>query len=111
MGNAPPIDEDVMSELHGLERYLNLPSVEELIRLLKSGRFERLTDTDVRIVGEYGSIELGDESYFARAFSAGKEVAASLALARVLGARRVLGDLLALRASMLGVHTPGARAI
>ena len=100
-----------MSELHGIERYLNLPSVEELIRLLNSGRFERLTDADVRIVGEYGAIELGGESYFARAFSAGKEVAASLALIRELGVRAVLGDLLALRASMLGSNAPEVSAV
>ena len=91
-----------MTELHGIERYLNLPSVEELIRLLRSGVFERLTDAQVRTVGEYGAIELAGESYFARAFSAGKEVAASLALARELGVCRVLCDLLALRASMIG---------
>lgn len=93
-----------MSELHGIERYLNLPSVEELIRLLRSGQFDRLTDADVRTVGEYGSIELDGESFFERAFSAGKEVAASLALARELGVRGVLGDLVALRTSMLGVE-------
>ena len=97
-------DDEPMSELHGIERYLNLRSVEELIRLLKSGRFERLTDADVRTVGEYGSIELDGESFFARAFSAGKEVAASLALARELGVRNVLCDLLALRATMLGAE-------
>jgi len=91
-----------MSELHGIERHLNLPSVEELIRLLRSDLFERITDAHVRAVGEYGAIELDGESFFARAFSAGKEVAASLALARELGVRQVLTDLQALRASMLG---------
>jgi hypothetical protein len=91
-----------MPELHGIERHLNLPSVEELIRLLRSDRFERITDAHVRAVGEYGAIELDGESFFARAFSAGKEVAASLALARELGVRQVLADLQALRASMLG---------
>jgi hypothetical protein len=91
-----------MPELYAIERHLTLPSVEELIRLLRSDLFERVTDAHVRSVGEYGAIELDGESFFARAFSAGKEVAASLALARELGVRRVLADLLALRASMLG---------
>jgi hypothetical protein len=91
-----------MPELHGIERHLNLPSVEELIRLLRSDLFERVTDAHLRAVGEYGAIELDGESFFARAFSAGKEVAASLALARELGVRQVLADLQALRASMLG---------
>jgi hypothetical protein len=91
-----------MPELHGIERHLNLPSVEELIRLLRSDLFERITDAHVRAVGEYGAIELDGESFFARAFSAGKEVAASIALARELGVRQVLADLQALRASMLG---------
>lgn len=91
-----------MPELHGIELRLNLPSVEELIRLLRSDLFERITDAHLRAVGEYGAIELDGESFFARAFSAGKEVAASLALARELGVRQVLADLQALRASMLG---------
>ncbi len=91
-----------MCQLHQLECQLNLPSVEELIRLLESEAFERLTDADVRTVGEYGAIELCGESFFERAFSPGKEVAASLALARELGARAVLADLIALRAAMLG---------
>ena len=91
-----------MPELHGFERHLNLPSVEELIRLLRSDVFERVTDAHVRMVGEYGAIEFDGESFFARAFSTGKEVAASLALARELGVRQVLADLQALRASMLG---------
>jgi hypothetical protein len=100
-----------MSELHGIERYLNLPGVEELIRLLKSGGLERLTDAQVRTVGEYGAIELGGESYFERAFSPGKEVAAGLALARQLGVRKVLSDLQALRASMLGPDVRGVGAV
>ena len=91
-----------MCELHIIERDLNLPSVDELIRLLESEHFEALTHAQVRAVGEYGAIELGEELYFARAFSTGKEVAASLALAQRLGASSVLGDLVALRASMLG---------
>jgi hypothetical protein len=95
-----------MTDLHGVERSLNRRSVDELIRLLRSGRFETLTNEQIRAVGEYGAIELEGESFFARAFSTGKEVASSLALARELGVRRVLSDLLALRASMIG-RNPG----
>ena len=91
-----------MTDLHGMERSLNRRSVDELIRLLESDRFENLTNEQIRMVGEYGAIELEGESFFARAFSAGKEVASSLALARELGVRRVLSDLQALRASMSG---------
>ena len=91
-----------MTDLHGVERNLNRRSVDELIRLLESERFETLTNEQIRTVGEYGAIELEGESFFARAFSTGKEVASSLALARMLGVRRVLSDLLALRASMTG---------
>ena len=91
-----------MTELHGVERNLNQRSVDELIRLLSSSRFDEVTNEHIRTVGEYGAIELGGESFFARAFSTGKEVAWSLALARELGVRRVLRDLETLRASMIG---------
>lgn len=100
-----------MRELHCIERYLNLPSVDELIRVLESGRFEALTNAQVRTVGEYGAIELGDELYFARAFSTGKGVAASLALAQALGVDKVLCDLVALRQSMLGSGTQGVQTL
>ncbi len=97
-----------MTDLHGVERNLNRRSVDELIRLLESERFETLTNEQIRAVGEYAAIELEGESFFARAFSTGKEVASSLALARELGVRRVLSDLLALRASMTGRNPGGA---
>jgi len=91
-----------MTELHCVEKSLNRRSVDELIRLLGSDRFEQVTNEHIRTVGEYGAIEVAGESFFARAFSTGKEVASSMALARELGARRVLSDLEALRASMTG---------
>ena len=91
-----------MTDLHGMERNLNRRSVDELIRLLKSDRFEHVTNEQIRTIGEYGAIEVSGESFFARAFSTGKEAASSLALARELGVRCVLGDLQALRASMTG---------
>jgi len=100
-----------MTELHGIERSLNQRSVDELIRLLQSDRFERVTNEQIRTVGEYGAIEVEGESFFERAFSTGKEVASSLALARLLGVRRVLSDLEALRASMTGRGDAEAEAV
>lgn len=97
-----------MRDLHGMERSLNRRSVDELIRLLTSERFEKITNEQIRTVGEYGAIEVEGESFFARAFSTGKEVASSIALARELGVRRVLSDLQALRASMTGHDEPEA---
>ena len=94
-----------MNDLHGLERSLNPRSVDELIRVLRFEGFETLTNEQIRAVGEYGAIELEGESFFARAFSTGKEVASSLVLARELGVRRVLSDLVALRASMTGQNS------
>ncbi len=91
-----------MVELHSIERSLNRRSVDELIRLLESDQFEQVTNDQIRTVGEYSAIEVAGESFFHRAFSTGKEVASSLALARELGANRVLRDLLALRSSMIG---------
>ncbi len=92
----------MLAELHGIERSLNRRSVDELIRLLESDQFEQITRDQIRTVGEYRAIEVAGEPFFHRAFSTGKEVASSLAIARELGARRVLHDLLALRASMTG---------
>jgi hypothetical protein len=97
-----------MTELHGMEKSLNKRSVDELIRLLKSDRFEHVTNEQIRTVGEYGAIEVAGESFFARAFSTGKEAASSLALARELGVRRVLSDLQSLRATMAGPDSEAA---
>jgi hypothetical protein len=72
----------------------------ESIRLLQSDRFELLSDADVRAVADYRAIELGDEVFFERAFSQGKEAAASLAFARLLGREQVLEDLRLLRDSL-----------
>lgn len=85
-----------------MERALTPSSVEELIRLLQSDAFSELRCEHIRTVGEYGAIELGGERFFERAFSTGKEAASSLALAHHLGPDAVLGDLLALRASLTG---------
>jgi len=87
-------------QLHELERHLLLPSVEELIRLIRSDHFDDVTVDHIRAVGEYDAIELDGESYFTRAFSPGKEASSSLALARTIGPEAVLRDLVALRATL-----------
>jgi hypothetical protein len=97
-------------ELHGAEKALNRRSVEELIRLLRSGRVSAVTAEHLRALGEYCPIDVAGERYFAGAFSTGKEVAWSLALALELGPGAVLQDLLALRASMLGARESDEKA-
>ena len=91
-----------MKELHEIQHALNERSIDELIRLIESGAIAELRDEHVRTVGEYGAIDLAGKRFFGRAFSTGKEVAKSLAIARRLDPAAVLRDLLALRASMTG---------
>jgi hypothetical protein len=89
-----------MAELRRHEQRLTLASLEEAIRLLRSEKFDALTDEQLRAVAEYGSIEIGDEAFFERAFSAGKEAAASLGYALHQGRHAVLEDLLRLQATL-----------
>ena len=89
------------------ERRFTLPALEEAIRLLRSERFRELTSEQIRAVGEYRSIEIGDESFFDKAFTPGKEAAASLGYARRVGRRPVLEDLLRLRATLGVGHETG----
>jgi hypothetical protein len=91
---------ELIAELHRLTAKASLPSLREAIRLLESEQFEALTPDHIREVADYRSIELGSERFFHRAFTPGKEAAASLAFARRLGRRVVLEDLQRLRASL-----------
>jgi hypothetical protein len=91
-----------LEALRGWERHLTLAAVDEAIRLLESEQFEKLTDQHVRCIAEYGAITIDDESFFDKAFSTGKEVAACLACARDAGPAAVLEDLASLRATLLG---------
>ena len=91
-----------LDALRGWERYLTLAAVDEAIRLLESDQFEKLTDQHVRCIAEYGAITIDDESFFDKAFSTGKEVAACLACARDAGSNAVLEDLASLRATLVG---------
>ena len=95
-----------LDALRGWERYLTLAAVDEAIRLLESDQFEKLTDQHVHCIAEYGAITIDDESFFNKAFSTGKEVAACLACARDVGSSVVLEDLASLRATLLGRSLP-----
>lgn len=98
-----PCDPDTLfRELHSLQSRLTLSSITEAIRLLKSDKFSRLTDRDVRDVANYRAIEIDDEPFFHKAFSAGKEVAANLAFAATLGRHAILEDLQRLHATVTG---------
>ena len=98
----------MLAELHKFERKLTVASLSEAIRLLESDRFEDLTAAQIREVGEYRSIQLGEERFFEKAWSRGKEVAAALGFAQHLGPEAVRKDLLSLRASLLGAdEAPG----
>ena len=92
----------MLAELHKFERALTVASLSEAIRLLESDRFEELTAAQIREVGEYRPIQLGEERFFERAWTRGKEVAAALGFAQHLGREAVREDLLGLRASLLG---------
>jgi hypothetical protein len=92
----------MLAELHKFERALTVASLSEAIRLLESDRFEELTAAQIREVGEYRPIQLGEERFFEKAWSRGKEVAAALGFAQHLGTEAVRKDLVGLRASLLG---------
>jgi hypothetical protein len=91
----PPLD-----QLHRHERDFTLPSLTEAIRLLRSEKFRELTGEHIHAVGEYRAIELSGETFFERAFSSGKEAAATLGYAHFLGRDAVLDDLLRLLATL-----------
>ena len=92
----------MLAELHRFERALTVASLSEAIRLLESERFQELTAAQIREVGEYRPIQLGEERFFEKAWSRGKEVAAALGFAQHLGPEAVRRDLVGLRASLQG---------
>jgi hypothetical protein len=95
-----PNDREPLLELHRFEGAALPPALCEAIRLLESDKFEHLTDGDIVAVANYRAIELADEPFFERAFTPGKEAAASLGFARLLGRDVVLDDLRRLRAAL-----------
>lgn len=90
----------LLDELHRFEWSALAPALCETVRLLESGKFEQLSDSDLNEIANYRAVELDDEVFFDRAFTPGKEAAASLAFARYLGIDAVLEDLRSLRASI-----------
>lgn len=95
-----PSVETLLQELRKLEWTVLLPSLHESMRLLGSDRFDVLTDDHVHAIANYRAVDLGDETFFEKAFSPGKEAAASLAFARIIGRNTVLGDLQHLHAAL-----------
>lgn len=92
----------MLAGLHRSEQALTAASLSEAIRLLESDRFAELTAAQIREVAEYRPIQLGDERFFEKAWSRGKEVAAALGFAQRLGPEVVREDLLGLRAILSG---------
>ncbi len=92
----------MLAELRELERSLTIPSITEAIRLLESEKFDQLTSEQIRSIAEYQAIEIDEEKFFHKAFTTGKEVAASLAFTKYIGKAVVLEDLVRLRASASG---------
>ncbi len=90
----------MLDELHALEGSALTPALCETVRLLESGKFERLRDSDLHEIANYRAVELDDDVFFERAFTPGKEAAATLGFARYLGRETVLGDLHRLRAAL-----------
>ncbi len=81
------------------EKGLNDASIHEALRLLDSPLFAELSEQHVREVSEYRPIELAGETFFAAAWTRGKEAGATLGFARLLGAEFVRDDLTRLLAS------------
>jgi hypothetical protein len=90
----------MLEELHALEWSALAPALCETLRLLESDKFERLGDAHLQDIANYRAVELDDDVFFERAFTSGKEAAATLAFARHLGREIVLGDLHRLRAAL-----------
>jgi len=93
-----------------MQRAMTLPSLAEAIRLLESDHFAQLTEEQIRAVGQYRAIEIDSEVFFEKAFTPGKEVAASLGFARMLGRSVVLEDLQRLLRSSIGPQPAAAAA-
>jgi hypothetical protein len=102
--DACPVRDLLLKELHRFEWTVSLPALRESIRLIASACFDRLTSAHIQDVANYRSIEVGEEVFFEKAFTPGKEAAVSLEVARCLGRDLVLDDLQRLEA----VVAPGA---
>ena len=94
--------EQLLAELRRWERQLVLRSLDEAIRLIRSGKVEKLTGQHIHCIAEYDAITIDGEGFFDKAFTCGKEVAACLAFAMEIGWRDALDDMLRLRLTLVG---------
>jgi hypothetical protein len=92
----------LLADLHQLQRRITVRSLTEVIRFLESEKFDELTSVHIRAIAEYQAIQIGEEWFFDKAFTTGKEVAASLGFAKHVGREVVLEDMTRLRATVLG---------
>jgi hypothetical protein len=100
-----PAKKELLTELHRQERRLALRSLNEAIRLIESGKAEKLTREHLHFIAEYHAIQIDGEWFFDKAFSSGKEVAVCLAIAMEIGWQEALDDMLRLRLTVLGSAT------
>jgi len=103
-----PAKEQLVADLHIWERQLALHSLDEAIRLIESDKVEKLTGQHIHCIAEYDAITIDGESFFHKAFSSGKAVAACLAFAMEIGWREVLDDMRRLRMTLVGRGADGA---
>ena len=95
------VKERLFAELHRR-------SLDEAIRLIESEKARKLTDRHLHSIAEYEAIRIDDETFFEKAFSSGKEVAACLAFAMEIGWQEVLEDMVRLRSTLT---VSGANAV
>ena len=100
-----PAKQQLLAELHAWERQLAQRSLEEAIRLIQSDKVEKLTGQHIHCIAEYDAITIDGESFFDKAFSSGKAVAACLAFAMEIGWRETLDDLVRLRLTLVGAQS------
>ena len=85
--------QQLRDQLRSFQGLMTEASLAEALRLLESPHAPELTEQHVREVAEYRPIELSGERFFERAWSRGKESAATLGFALLLGTDCVLRDL------------------
>jgi hypothetical protein len=100
-GVGEELRQQLRAEMLSFEKGLTAASIHEALRLLGSPRFAELSERHVREVSEYRPIEIAGETFFAAAWTRGKEAGATLGFARLLGAELVREDLTRLLASAI----------
>lgn len=90
----------LLAELRAWEKQLARRALDEAIRLIESGKVEKLNGQHIHCIAEYDAITIDGECFFNKAFSSGKAVAACLGLAMQIGWQEVLEDMVRLRAAL-----------